>query len=324
MYEAMRVFVTGANGFVGKHLVKALTERGHEVFAGIRNTLSDVPSSIKVYHYDLLHDQEVDSLLKEILPNGIIHLASQSNIGNSWKNPEETFKVNTIGTIRLLQAAKQIVPAAKIIIAGSSEEYGLTGKKFWPLRESYPCQPQNPYAVSKLAMGQIALQLANIHHLNVIHVRPFNHFGPGQRLGFVISDFASQIAKIETNLSLPILKTGDLSAIRDFTDVRDVIEAYILLLEKDVSTGIYNICSGIHRSISSILQDLLKMSSRSIQVEKDPNRSRPSEVPLFSGSMEKLNKATGWTPKIPYQKSIFETLQFWRIQSQNDNSSQSH
>ncbi|MFX3658594.1 MAG: GDP-mannose 4,6-dehydratase [Ectobacillus sp.] len=315
----MKIFVTGANGFVGKHLVAELSQRGHEVFAGIRPGAWTVPSPVKACHYDILNRKALYELLKKIKPDGIIHLASQSKVAESWKDPAATFSVNAIGTIHLIQAAAQSVPQAKIITAGSSEEYGLAGKSVQPLTEEDACYPQNPYAASKLAMGQVALQLARKHDLNLIHVRAFNHFGPGQREGFVISDFASQIARIENKGAPAFIRVGDLRIARDFTDVRDVVRAYSLLLEKEVNPGVYNICSGAARTLHDILEDLLRMADVLIQIQIDKERFRPAEVLTFLGSPRKINEAIQWKPEIPFHKSLLDTLQFWRMQIRQGN-----
>lgn len=308
----MRILVTGASGLVGGHLVSELLNRGHEVFAGIRRENSGFSKPVVSYVLDLLDNQQIVSMIKEINPDGIIHLAAQSRIQVAWQDPATTFLVNTIGTINLIEAVKRHAPAAKIITVGSSEEYGATAKKGEPLTEKHPCCPQNPYASSKLVTGQIALQMAHSGHLNIIHVRPFNHFGPGQPEGFVVSDFASQIARIEKLQYPPVIKVGDLSVKRDFMDVRDVVDAYVLLLEKDVPSGVYNICSGFPRTVKDILDVLLKKSNISIDVKTEPERFRPSEVPIFIGSSDKIHQATGWKPKRKFEESLHETLEWWR------------
>jgi GDP-4-dehydro-6-deoxy-D-mannose reductase len=172
--------------------------------------------------------------------------------------------------------------------------------------------PQNPYSTSKLAMGQVALQLARRDNLKVIHVRPFNHFGPGQLEGYVVSDYAAQVARIEKGLIPPVIKVGDLSSSRDFTDVRDVVSAYALLLEKNLESGIYNVCSGIPREIKGILELLISYAKVKVAVEVDPERFRPSEVPIFVGSADKIKRATSWFVERSFEESILETLEWWR------------
>lgn len=313
MNKKLKVFITGASGFVGKHLVDLLATRGHCVFAGIHQAQAIFPQTVKVVPFHLSDHQSFNKTLKEIQPDAIIHLAAMSKINDSWNDPAYTFTFNTVATIQLIQAAHRAVPQAKIITVGSSEEYGLTGLTGTSLTEDHPCQPQNPYASSKLAMGQVALQLAQKNQQTVIHVRPFNHFGPEQPKGFVISDFASQIVQIEKGLTKPIVQVGDVSAIRDFTDVRDVVNAYLLLLENEVKTGIYNICSGTSRSVKDCLDELVNVASIPIQIIEDKSKFRTLHVPVFLGSSQKINKAVHWEPQIPFRKSLQDTLQYWRI-----------
>lgn len=309
----MRVLVTGAGGFVGGYLVLALADRGHHVVAGgIQDSNFKFERDIEILNFDITDYQSLEKIIGKIKPDAIIHLAAQSMVKRAWEEPAGTIAVNTIGTLNLIKAVKEHVPHAKIINIGTSEEYGLTGKKGEPLEEHYDCLPQNPYAVSKLAAGQIALQLAKKDHLNIVHVRPFNHFGPGQQLGYAVSDFASQIAQIEQGICPAVIKVGDLSAQRDFTDVRDVIEAYITLLEEKVDSGIYNVCSGKPRSMNEILNALIQQSKSVITVQVDQDRLRPSDVPLFVGSALKIKNAVGWEPKRKFEDSLLETLEWWR------------
>ncbi|WP_102347709.1 GDP-mannose 4,6-dehydratase [Bacillus sp. Marseille-P3661] len=312
MNKKMRVFITGSNGFVGRHLINLLSQRGHTVFAGVHENIEKFPSAVKVHHINILDQNRLYELLKEIKPDAIIHLAALSKVPDSWEDPVKTFNINTIGSIHLIQAAQKISPDVKILTVGSSEEYGLTGTIGTPLTEEHPCFPQNPYASSKLSMGQVVLQLAKKNQQTIIHVRPFNHFGPQQPRGFVISDFASQIAQIEKGLSQPFIKVGDLSAIRDFTDVRDVVNAYILLLENNVETGIYNICSGVSRSIKDCLDELIKLASCPVQVIVDKHKFRPLQVPVFLGSYKKINEKVNWKPDISFEQSLQDTLDYWR------------
>ncbi|MCX7773625.1 MAG: GDP-mannose 4,6-dehydratase [Clostridia bacterium] len=308
----MRVLVTGANGFVGKHLVAALVERHHTVYAAMLDHSDTFLKPVTNCFFDITDETQVNEVMERVKPEGIIHLAAQSMVKRAWESPNSTLITNTISTISILECMKKHAPNAKLISIGSSEEYGLAGKTVVPLTEDSGCFPMNPYATSKLAAGQIVLQLAQRDQVQVVHVRPFNHFGPGQREGFVISDFASQVARIEKKIIPPVIRVGDLSASRDFTDVRDVVDAYISLLESNVSLGIYNICSGKPVVVEQILKFLVGQSSVQIEVQKDPSRMRPSDVPQFIGSYEKLNKETGWKPKLLFEDSLLETLKWWR------------
>ncbi len=308
----MKVLVTGANGFVGKHLVSALVERGHRVFACMRqgNDLFDGPVTNMIFD---MYDRE---MLYEAIagsePDGIVHLAAQSSVSDAWHDPTNTLRMNAEGTIALVDIVRRLAPKAKVVTVGSGEEYGWAGKEGELLAEERGCQPQNPYAISKFAAGQLALQLAARSGLNVIHARPFNHFGPGQRQGFVVSDFASQIADIEKAVAPPFIRIGNLTASRDFTDVRDIAEAYVRLLETEVPSGIYNICSEKPVAIREILDRLLSHAQVPIAIETDPSRLRGPEVPVFAGSARKLSQATGWKPARPFETSLLETLEWWR------------
>lgn len=307
----MRILVTGASGFVGGHLINHLKQK-HKVFATGRSPKPLAALDVPYFCMDITDEDSIKKVLKESTPDAVFHLAAQSMVRLAWDDPANTFNINTIGTINLINSLKETSPLCRLITVGSSEEYGLTGKTGERLTEEHPCMPQNPYAISKLAMGQMALQLAKKHELETIHIRPFNHFGPGQQVGYVVSDFASQVAEIEQGLKPPVLRVGDLTAQRDFTDVRDVAAAYALLLEKSPLSGVYNVCSGITRSAGEILEHLLNCATVPITVEQDRNRMRPSEVPLFVGSYDKLNQATGWQPMRQFEDSILDTLNWWR------------
>jgi GDP-4-dehydro-6-deoxy-D-mannose reductase len=309
----MKVLVTGADGFVGRHLINELLASGHQVVAGIQKGFHNSQLPVPILYFDLLDTVSIQELLEEACPDGIIHLAAQSMVKTAWEDPGSTLMVNTVGTVNLIQTLKVVCPKTLMITIGSSEEYGLTGKIGEPLTEEHPCLPQNPYAISKMAVGQLALQIAKRDNLNIIHVRPFNHFGPGQREGFVVSDFSAQIARIEKGVSIPVIKVGDLTAQRDFTDVRDVVTAYTSLLEAKPPTGIYNVCSGTPHTAKEILDCLLQNSSVPIKVQVDSERIRTSDVPLFIGSFDKIKRYTGWEPKRNFNYSLMDTLQWWRL-----------
>lgn len=310
----MRILVTGADGFVGRYLLQALMQHKHHAIAGLLHPGVDLTDTSETVCLNITDSEQVNTVIDELQPDGIIHLAAQSMVEAAWQKPAETLLVNTIGTTNIIKAVAQFSRATKVVTIGSSEEYGLTGKLGRPLVESDPCLPQNPYAISKLAAGQMAIQLAAKDNLKVLHIRPFNHFGPYQRQGFVVSDFASQIARIEKGLVAPIIGVGDLSAQRDFTDVRDVIQAYIHLIERDVVTGIYNVCSGDPHTAQEILDIMLSNSKVKIEVQQDKTKFRPSEVPLFIGSAEKVMSAIEWRPKRIFKDSVIETLDWWRNQ----------
>jgi len=296
---------------VGGHLLRLLWEHGHEV-----STLGQ--GAPKLSHrgrhveLDILDKVAVDDTVAELGPEAIIHLAALSNILYCWQEPEKAVAVNVCGMLHVLEAFAKVTPGGKFISIGSSDAYGFAAKSRRPLKEDDVCLPQNPYAISKLCAEQMALQLGKRLGLKVIHTRSFNHFGPGQALGFVISDFASQIAAIESGAKRPVLSVGDLSASRDFTYVADVVAAYASLLENDVPVGVYNVSSGRALKIQQVLDSLLALSKVKVEIEKDNTRMRPSEVPFFVGDSGKLRKATGWKPQVTFTDGLNETLAYWR------------
>ena len=309
----MKILITGAAGFVGGHLIKAFAERGHKLAAIDLGTSPLFEEYGVVAHQaDLLDKAAMLEVMAEEKPDAVVHLAAIANVPFAWEHPAKTMAVNVGGTATLLEALAEAVPGGKILTIGSSDAYGLTAKCGQPLTEEQPCQPQNPYSISKLCAEQLAIQLAGKYGLTVIAARSFNHFGPGQKPGFVVSDFASQVAAIEKGEQEPVLSVGDLTAARDFTYIDDIIAAYVALTEKEIPTGIYNICSGKPRKIEEVLQGLLALSTKEIEVRKDPARMRPSEVPFFVGDGSKIFEAVGWQPKMDFQAGLKKTLDYWR------------
>lgn len=308
----MRTLVTGAGGFVGEHLVKALLNKGHQVITATRHCDICTISGCKTLYFDIEDQASVHHILSTAKPSAIIHLAAQSKVTVAWEEPSNTLKTNTVGTLNLVEAMAAVCPTAKMLSIGSGEEYGATAKSGNLLAEDMPCFPQNPYAVSKFAAGLTALQFAEKKNLNFIHLRSFNHFGPGQTEGYVVSDFASQIARIEMKQVEPVIHVGDLSAMRDFTFISDIINAYILMLETNCKPGIYNVCSGQPKKISDLLDILVAKSKIKLSVKSDQERFRPSEVPFFAGSSAKLKQVTGWKPIHSFEEGLSKTLDYWR------------
>jgi GDP-4-dehydro-6-deoxy-D-mannose reductase len=295
MERNMKVLVTGAGGFVGEYLVKLLKAHNHDIVAiGINNGTFLKELSIPTHVVNILDYPVLRETMQNVVPDAVIHLAAVSNVPISWNKPGLTIDVNIHGTVNVLQALYEVNPKAKFLNIGSSDEYGLTAKCGKTLTEDMPCQPQNPYSISKYCTEQMVLQLGKKYGMNVISTRSFNHFGPGQAKGFVVSDFASQIKAIEAGEQEPVIRVGDLSAARDFTFVSDVVEAYVSLIEKDVESGVYNVCSGKAMTVQEILDMMLHLSSKEIKVELDEGKFRPSEVPFFVGCADKLSNATGW------------------------------
>ncbi|MBD2847132.1 GDP-mannose 4,6-dehydratase [Paenibacillus sp. IB182496] len=307
----MRVLVTGADGFVGRILVRQLAARGYEAVAATRGGTPQ-PDAAASVALELGDPQGIEAALREARPDAVAHLAAFSRVGDSWRAPAETMTVNAVGTAHLLEAIARVDRGIKLLSVGSGDEYGAAGQTGNRLTEEHPCLPRNPYATSKLAAGQLALQLGARAGICVVHARAFNHFGPGQREGFAISDFASRIARIEAGLLPPVLEVGNLEARRDFLPATAVAQAYVALLEQEVGSGVFNVCSGRARRIRDMLGELLDVAARPIEVRIDPARLRPLDLPVYVGAPDKLTHLTGWTPPEGLGAHVLETLQWWR------------
>lgn len=316
----MRALITGVNGFVGNHLTNYLLSQGIEVFG----TTSQINSKYseanpKLFINDLTSEQSIIKLLNEIQPNHIYHLAGQSNVKGSWDSKVETIHVNVNLTINLLEAVRKssIVDKVRVVTVGSSEEYGRVTDMTLPIDESVSLKPTNPYGISKATVSYFAKQYHDAYGMKIVHVRPFNHIGPGQKLGFVVTDFSSQIIDIEKETGdKKIIRVGNLEAQRDFTDVRDIVRAYYLLLTT-TSTAfgeVYNVCSGVPITISSILDKLLSFSHQKIEVFVDPTKLRPIDIPLYIGNNKKINQITGWKPEFSLNTTLSDVLDYIRKQ----------
>lgn len=307
----MKTLVTGASGFVGKHLVKELIEAGHEVFGiGTRATVNT--TLVNYIQLNLMDKEKVSYVLKDLKPDYVYHLAGVTNVKYSWENKAETLMVNTIGTLNLLDAIRDYSPNSNILTVGSSEEYGPRYDINVPLNEEEKLEPVTPYGISKSTISMLVRQYDKVYGLNVKHARPFNHIGPGQSKGFVVSDFAAQINEIEKGKANREIKVGNLSAIRDFTDVRDIIKAYKLIIDKGETGQIYNVCSGTGVQIEGILKLLIKLSNVNISFEVDPTLYRPTDIPFYVGDNRKLQGQTGWEPIIKLEDTLNDVLMYLR------------
>lgn len=308
----MKVLVTGAGGFVGQHLLNKLLMKKNEVVAiNRKNNIFLSSLDIPVYETDILDFDTILNCIKKEKPDVLIHLAAQSNVGISWNKPILTASTNIEGSLNLYKAFFEVNPNGKFINIGSSDEYGLTAKLGIPLVEEMECKPQNPYSISKYCTEQMILQLAKKDKVNVVSTRSFNHFGPGQNTGFVISDFASQVAKIKKGLVENKIFVGDLSASRDFLYIDDVVDAYIKIAENKIPNGVYNISSGIGIKIEYILNKLIELSNMNIEVIIDKNKFRPAEVKKFIGNSDKLKELVGWKPTVNFDDGLEKTLNYW-------------
>lgn len=304
----MRVLITGITGFVGQYLYKHLLKKGWEVYGTSR-----AESKLNyIYKVDFQNKEEIKNMLLSISPDIIFHLAAQSSVKLSWIEKKRTFEDNTINSLNLFEAVYEVDLKAKIVSVGSSEEYGIIPPSKMPVVEEQQANPVNPYGLSKYAVSSLTKQFFNAYGLDIVHTRTFTHIGVGQSLGFVTQDFAKQIVEIERNNIDPVMLVGNLEAVRDFTDVSDVVEAYYQLAVKGRSGEIYNVCSGTGYSIQEILETLLSFSHKKIDIKYDSNKMRPSDIPVLIGSNLKIQQETGWSPKIPISNSLENIINFYR------------
>lgn len=314
----MRVLITGITGFVGSHLADyCLTKPDVEVYGTIRwrskrDNIYHIEDKINLHECDIKDAVSVQNMLKKVKPHYIFHLAAQSFVPTSWHAPAETLNTNIIGEVNLFEAVRDLGLDPIIQVAGSSEEYGLADENELPITEENPLRPLSPYAVSKIAQDFLGYQYYKSYGIRVIRTRAFNHTGPRRGEVFVVSNFAKQIAEIEAKIKEPVIKVGNLKSRRDFTDVRDMVKAYWLAVENCKPGEVYNISSGKATSIKEILNKLIKMSEVEIRVAKDPERMRPSDVDVLIGDSTKFRELTGWKPEIPFQKTLEDTLNYWR------------
>lgn len=305
----MRLLITGCDGFVGRHLTREAIARGWQVYGTVLSGRS-MTTEIETFPVDLVSG-DITTVIQRVKPDYLCHLAGFSSVALSWQEPAQTFQVNTIGTIRLLDAVRQVSPETKILSVGSAEEYGLV-RSLEPITEEYVLQPLSPYGASKAAVGFLAQQYARAYDLHICHVRPFNHIGIGQGKGFVTTDFASQLVAMEKGLIAPILKVGNLEAKRDFTNVRDIVQGYLQLLQLGQRGQVYNLASGKAVAVQEVLDLMLKRIGTTVKVQVDTERLRPSEVPVLAGNIDKIKQLTGWQPKIDLEESVEEVLADWR------------
>ena len=291
----MRAFITGAHGFVGRHLADHLRLLGDDVVAVDRDC-------------DVTDRERVVAKLRESSPDAIYHLAALTHIGDSWKEPTEFTRVNVLGTVNVLDAARAVAPTATVIIVSSADVYGVVHESDLPLVETKAPAPANPYSQSKMEVEYFAREAARSAKQRVIIARPFNHVGPGQSAGFIVPALVERLLEARARQRNEIA-VGDLSPRRDFTDVRDVVRAYRLMVQYAKSGEIYNVASGRDLAMSDLASQLVQMIAPGVRLQADPSLFRPVEVPVMRGSFAKLHDTTGWEPLREIDDSLRDVIE---------------
>lgn len=314
----MKSLIIGGAGFVGAYLIRHLrndlgqdvvvTKMPHEEIKVDGVNMDD----IQIFDLNILDKDAIVETFKSVHPDYIFHLAAQSSVAISWKNPALTIDVNVKGGVNVLEALRELGYKPRVLLIGSGEEYGHILPNETPIKEGNVSRPGNIYAATKACQNMLGKIYADAYGLDVMMVRAFNHIGPNQTPIFVVADFCKQVAEIEAGLKEPVMKVGNLSAKRDFTDVRDVVRAYGLLMEKGQAGETYNIGSGHAIAIDDILKMIVANSSADISVEVDPAKLRPVDVPIIEADITKVSEATGWKREIELEQTIKETLDYWR------------
>jgi len=314
----MRVLITGITGFAGSHLADhCLTVPGVDVHGLIRwrsrtENIEHLDGKITLHECDLRDAGSTRDVIEHVRPQFIFHLAAQSFVPTSWRAPSESLTTNVLGQLHIFEAVRKIEHKCRIQLACSSEEYGMVYPNEFPIKEENPLRPMSPYGVSKVGQDMLGYQYFMSYKTDVVRTRAFNHTGPRRPPVFVASDFARQIVDVEKGLRKPVIYVGNLDAVRDFSDVRDVVRAYWLSLEKGKPGEVYNICSGKAWKIRDILDVLLGMASAKIEIRTDETRLRPSDVPVLLGDCSKFKRDTGWQPEIPFEQTLRDIMAYWR------------
>jgi GDP-4-dehydro-6-deoxy-D-mannose reductase len=315
----MNVLITGITGFAGSHLAEYILARhpGVKVHGIVRwrsrmDNVAGILGQVELHEADLKDMVSLKKVLAACRPERIFHLAAQSFVPTSWRLPAETFMINAVGQINLFEAILDLKLDARIQIAGSSEEYGTVHPDEVPMKETNPLRPLSPYAVSKVAQDLLGYQYFKSYGLKVVRTRGFNHTGPRRGDVFVTSNFSKQVAEIEKGKREPVILVGNLDARRDFTDVRDMVRAYWLAAEMGEPGDVYNLGTGTAISMHRLLEMLTALSRTKLRIQVDPERLRPSDVPILQADSSKFRALTGWAPTIPFEKTLADLLDYWR------------
>ncbi len=321
----MKALITGTTGFAGSHLVEYLFAHQPQVEVfGIKrwrspmDNIAHLADRLILIETDLRDYQSVYSMLDKVRPAAIFHLAAQSFVPTSWNAPAATLETNVVGQTHLFEAVRSLALDPVIQIACSSEEYGLVHPEETPMTEQNPLRPLSTYAVSKIAQDYLGYQYFQSYGLKVIRTRGFNHTGPRRGDVFVTSNFAKQLARIKAGLAEPVIRVGNLSAMRDFTDVRDMVRAYWLAVTKGKPGEVYNIASGKAIVIQELLEKLIELTDVEVEIQQDPERMRPSDVEILIGDSSKFRADTGWEPEIPFEQTLRDVVDYWRDRIANE------
>ena len=315
-----KVLITGIDGFVGNHLAAHLLTMGYSIVGldidiqqSDRLLRSDTNTRdlVELVDGDLRDGEKINELFADSNYELVFHLAAQSSVKLSFENPAETFDINVNGTLNLLEAISRLETPPKTLVVSSSEIYGQLALEQVPVTEDAPLRPVNPYAVSKATVDLLAYQYWKAYNLPIYIARAFSHSGPGQRTVAVLSDWAFQTAKTELGLRPAEIEVGNMEVTRDYTDVRDIVDAYMLILEKGQPGQAYNTCTGIGYKISDLLHIITSFSTKKIKTIPDPSRYRPVDIPILIGSPEKLKTETGWKPKIAIEQTLKDLYNSW-------------
>jgi GDP-4-dehydro-6-deoxy-D-mannose reductase len=314
-----KVLITGITGFAGSYLAQNLLRAGEYDVSGTflfeksLNNVEQIKNKLNLIRADLSEEKSVFKIIEDVRPDMIFHLAALTSPADSFKNPIATLNNNISLQVNLLEAVRRFnLLDTKILITSSADIYGRVTKEDLPIDEETPLMPTNPYSVSKIAQDFLGLSYFLSYKLKIIRVRPFNHIGPRQSPNFAVSSFAKQIAEIEKNKKEPILSVGNLEAKRDFTDVRDMVNAYVLAIKKGNDGDVYNLGSGVSYKMADILNKLISLSCAKIEIRIDKAKLRPSDNPELTCDSSKFNKLTDWQPLISLEKTLKDTLDYWR------------
>ncbi len=312
----MKILITGASGFVGTHLVEYLSKerKKDELHCLTFGGSGELPKFVKenhIYETDLLNSDKCEEIVKSIKPEAIVHLAAMAAVGDSYKHPQKVLNNNILVAANVLEAAKKHAKKATILLICSADEYGSVDPNMVPIKEDVPLKPSSPYAVSKVAVDYLGLQYFLSYKMNIIRLRPFNHIGEGQSLGFVVSDFGKRIIQAELEKK-EMMEVGNLSITRDFTDVKDMVHAYTLALTKCTPGEVYNVGSGVGVRIQDLLNMMVMKARTQIRVEVNPALFRPVDDEIIIADASKFKQATGWKASIPLEVTLERVLNYWR------------